>query len=212
MPTHESNYAYRYVRPANSFSYKAIYSLANGHFEQWCIIQYWWKFCPSHIEMCLTQFNKFQLCTSNLKVPTHESNYVYRYVRFANSFSYKAIFTLDNRDFEQWCIIQYRWKFCPSHIEMCLTHKFQLCTSNLKVPTHEYVYRYVRHRKSFKDKILTLGNHRFWARCIIQYDENSVRNTLNMCLTRNKYQLCTSNLKVPTHESNYVYLLREIRK
>ena len=66
-------------------------------------------------------FNKFQLCTSNLKVPTHESNYVYRYVRFANSFSYKAIFTLDNRDFEQRCIIQYRWKFCPSHIEMCLT-------------------------------------------------------------------------------------------
>ena len=106
-------------------------------------------------------FNKFQLCTSNLKVPTHESNYVYRYVRFANSFSYKAIFTLDNRDFEQRCIIQYRWKFCPSHIEMCLTqfNKFQLCTSNLKVPTHEsnYVYRYVRYANSFKDKaILTL--------------------------------------------------------
>ena len=65
--------------------------------------------------------HKYQLCTSNLKVPTHESNYVYRYVRFANSFSYKAIFTLDNRDFELGCIIQYRWKFCPSHIEMCLT-------------------------------------------------------------------------------------------
>ena len=119
-------------------------------------------------------FNKFQLCTSNLKVPTHESNYVSRYVRFVNSFSYKAIFTLANRDFEQGCIIQYRWKFCPSHIEMCLTqfNKFQLCTSNLKVPTHEsnYVYRYVRYAYSFKDKaILTLGNQDFELGCIIQY-------------------------------------------
>ena len=66
-------------------------------------------------------FHKFQLCTSNLKVPIHESNYVYRYVRYANSFKDKAILTLGNQDFELGCIIQYRWKFCPSHIEMCLT-------------------------------------------------------------------------------------------
>ena len=52
--------------------------------------------------------HKYQLCTSNLTVPTHESNYVYRYLRFTNSFSYKAIFTLDKRDFEHRCIIQYR--------------------------------------------------------------------------------------------------------
>ena len=65
--------------------------------------------------------HKYQLCTSNLTVPTHESNYVYRYVRPANSFSYKAIYALANGHFEHRCIIQYRWKFFPSHIEMCLT-------------------------------------------------------------------------------------------
>ena len=113
-------------------------------------------------------FYKFLLCTSNLKVSTHESNYVYRTVRFANRFSYKVIFTLDNRDFEQRCIIQYRWKFCASHIKMCLTQltKFQLCTSNLKVPTHESknVYRYVRYANSFKDKSdIDIMKSRFWA-------------------------------------------------
>ena len=118
---YESNYIYCYVRFANGFSYKAIFTLDNRHFEQWCIIQYWWKCYPSHIEMCLTRLNKFQLCTSNLTIPNHESNYVYRYVRFAKSSNYKVIFILDNRAFEQRCIIQYRWKFCPSHIEMCLT-------------------------------------------------------------------------------------------
>ena len=66
-------------------------------------------------------FNKFQLFTSNLKVPTHESNYVYRYVGFWNIFKDRAILTLSNQVFKQGCIIQYRWKFCPSHIEMCLT-------------------------------------------------------------------------------------------
>ena len=65
--------------------------------------------------------HKYQLCTSNLTVPTHESNYVYRYVRPANSFSYKAIYALANGHFEHRCIIQYRWIFCSSHIEMCLT-------------------------------------------------------------------------------------------
>ena len=163
MPTHESNYAYRYVILANSFSYKAIYALANGHFKHRCIIQYRWKFCPSHIEMCLTQFNKFQLCTSNLKVPTHESRYVYA---TWDGFKDKGIFTLAIEQAR--CIIQYRWKFCPSHIEMCLTrfNKFQLCTSNLKVPTHEsnYVYRYVRFANSFSYKSdIHIVQSTFWA-------------------------------------------------
>ena len=108
VPTHESNYVYRYVRFANSFSYKGDIDIGNRDFELGCIIQYRMKILSfTHWNVSDT-FNKFQLCTSNLKVPTHESNYVYRYVRFANSFSYKAIFTLDNRDFEQRCIIQYR--------------------------------------------------------------------------------------------------------
>ena len=175
--THESNYVHRYVRTANSFSYKAICSLPIGHFGLGCIIQYRWIFCPSHIEMCLisstnisfvhlikqvlimnqtiyiatwdreiffktkpywrweikiltkdTSFHiaemlslnhwnvsdnghKYQLCTSNLRVPTHESYYVYRYVRSANSFSYKAIYALANGHFQHRCIIQYHWKF-----------------------------------------------------------------------------------------------------
>ena len=110
--THESNYVYRYVRFEKGYSYKAIFTLSNGHFEHWCIIQYRWKFFPSHWNVSDT-FNKFQLCTSNLKVPTHESNYVYRYVRYAYSFKDKSILTLGNQDFELGCIIQYRWIFCP---------------------------------------------------------------------------------------------------
>ena len=87
---------------------------------------------PNIIEMCLTMVHKYQLCTSNLTVPTHESNYVYRYVRSANSFSYKAIYALANGHFEHRCIIQYRWIFCPSHIEMWLkVQQIQLCTSHI---------------------------------------------------------------------------------
>ena len=63
---------------------------------------------------------KFQLCTCNLKVPTHESNYVYRYVSFANILKDRAILTLSNQALKQGCIIQYRWIFCSSHIEMWL--------------------------------------------------------------------------------------------
>ena len=139
-------------------------------------------------------FNKFQLCTSNLKVPTHESNYVYRYVRFANSFSYKAIFTLDNRDFELRCIIQYRWKFCPSHIEMCRYtqfNKFQLCTSNLKVPTHEsnYVYRYVRFANSFKvTKPYSHWKSRFLRGCISILMKILSLTHWNVSDTFNKYR------------------------
>ena len=113
-------------------------------------------------------FNKFQLCTSNLKVPTHKSNYVYRYVRFANSFSYKAIFTLDNWDFEQWCIIQYRWKFCPSHIKMRLTqltnfsfvhliYKFQLMNQTMYIATCDS-------QIVLRQSDIDIRKSRFWAR------------------------------------------------
>ena len=110
--TQESNYVYRYVRFANSFSYKSHYTLSNGHIEHPCIIQYRWKFFTSHWNVS-DKFNKFQLCTSNSKVPTHESNYVYRYVRYAYSFKEKSILTMGNQNFELGCIIQYRWKNCP---------------------------------------------------------------------------------------------------
>ena len=43
-----------------------------------------------HTLKCVWHGQKFQLCTCNLTFTTHESNYVYCYVRFANGFSYKA--------------------------------------------------------------------------------------------------------------------------
>ena len=45
-------------------------------------------------------FKNFLLCTCHLTVPTHESNYVYGYVRNAKNFSYKEIFTSENQHFE----------------------------------------------------------------------------------------------------------------
>ena len=120
FPTHESNYIYCYMRFGNGFRQ------SNIDIEQSSILSNGASFnidenAVPHTLKCVWHGHKFQLCTSNLTVPTHESNYVYRYVRFANSFSYKAILTLAIDILSTWCIIQYRWKFCPSHIEMCLT-------------------------------------------------------------------------------------------
>ena len=53
-------------------------------------------------------FNKFQLCTSNLKVP-HMNQIMYICTWDTQSFKDKAILTLGNQDFELGCIIQYRW-------------------------------------------------------------------------------------------------------
>ena len=67
------------------------------------------KYLAISLFSSLSMFSaKYYLCTSNLTVPTHESNYAYSYVRLANSFSYKAIYALAKGHFEHRCIIQYR--------------------------------------------------------------------------------------------------------
>ena len=110
VPTHESNYVYRYEGFGNIFKDRAI-----GKSRFWARMHH----SISMKILSLTHWNvsdtvnKFQLCTSNLKVPTHESKNVHCNVRYANSFKGKAILTLGNQDFEQGCIIQYRWIFCP---------------------------------------------------------------------------------------------------
>ena len=123
------------------------------------------------------RLNKFQLCTYHLTVITHQSNYVYGYVRYAKFFRYKAIFTLENQHFGQRCIIQYRWKLCTiTHWNVSeRLNKFQLCTYHLTVITHQsnYVYGYVIYAKVFRYKaIFTLENQHFGNDASFNIDEN----------------------------------------